>query len=439
MNNIALRVFWTNSPMPIQQKVKTPDFVLDVPFGNVLIVDTGTVIAPVQSVNNKTGHVVLNADDVDADQKGSANTVKQLLSQEIQQVKTLAETNQLNLSQKVEIDDFEITQEQVELNRLAILSKADIQALAQLALLVDTKADQSYVKEQIANLVGSAPEELDTIYELVEALQAGSNLLESLNEGVAIRVRFDIATQALTEIQKQNARTNIGAEKLGTAQEIVSRITAQSLGAATAAQGAKADTALQSADVAPVALSGLFSSLTGQNKIFDVIHNAYQIGSNSTIVATDTLGQMLGKLQAQINSGSKVEWVNGRSIGTWFESSTIDSSRSYLEFARINGDIWIRGEIFPISNQTSNQAYIALTDQRYTRLKREPANNGGHYVCTFNAYQAGIAVVLYAWIRKDTDTCTIEIRYLSGSINSVNNGNPSLNITTTCLGKLLNP
>ncbi|QQC82985.1 hypothetical protein I9054_012125 [Acinetobacter bereziniae] len=439
MNNIALRVFWTNSPMPIQQKVKTPDFVLDVPFGNVLIVDTGTVIAPVQSVNNKTGHVVLNADDVDADQKGSANTVKQLLSQEIQQVKTLAETNQLNLSQKVEIDDFDITQEQVELNRLAILSKADIQALAQLALLVDTKADQSYVKEQIANLVGSAPEELDTIYELVEALQAGSNLLESLNEGVAIRVRFDIATQALTEIQKQNARTNIGAEKLGTAQEIVSRITAQSLGAATAAQGAKADTALQSADVAPVALSGLFSSLTGQNKIFDVIHNAYQIGSNSTIVATDTLGQMLGKLQAQINSGSKVEWVNGRSIGTWFESSTIDSSRSYLEFARINGDIWIRGEIFPISNQTSNQAYIALTDQRYTRLKREPANNGGHYVCTFNAYQAGIAVVLYAWIRKDTDTCTIEIRYLSGSINSVNNGNPSLNITTTCLGKLLNP
>ncbi|WP_336932902.1 hypothetical protein [Acinetobacter bereziniae] len=235
MNNIALRVFWTNSPMPIEEKIKTPDVVLDVPFGNVLIVDTGTVIAPVQSVNNKTGHVVLNADDVDADQKGSADTVKQLLSQEIQQVKTLAETNQLNLSQKVEIDDFEITQEQVELNRLAILSKADIQALAQLALLVDTKADQSYVKEQIAKLVGSAPEALNTIQELAEALQSNSGFIEGLNQSVANRVRFDIATQALSEIQKQNARTNIGAEKLGTAQELVSRITAQSLGAATAA------------------------------------------------------------------------------------------------------------------------------------------------------------------------------------------------------------
>ncbi|MBJ9952166.1 hypothetical protein I5735_03715 [Acinetobacter baumannii] len=439
MNNIALKVFWTNSPMPIQQKIKTPDVVLNVPFGNVLVLNTGTGVAPVQSVNDKTGHVVLNADDVGADQMGSANIVKEQLSQQIQQIKTLAEINQLKLTQKVDVHDFEITQEQVELNRLAVLSKADVQALAQLALLVDTKASQSYVQQQIAQLVGSAPEALDTIYELAAALQSEQSIVEGLNQSVANRVRFDIATQALTDIQKQNARVNIGAEKLGTAQQLVSQITAQSLGAATAAQGAKADTALQSADVAPVALSGLFSSLNGQNKIFDVVHSAYQIGSNSALVATDTLGQMLGKLQAQINSGSKVEWVNGRSIGTWFDSSTIDSSRSYLEFARINGDIWIRGEIFPISNQTSNQAYIALTDQRYTRLKREPANNGGHYVCTFNAYQAGIAVVLYAWIRKDADTCTIEIRYLSGSVNSVNNGNPSLNITTTCLGKLLNP
>jgi hypothetical protein len=98
-------------------------------------------------------------------------------------------------------------------------------------------------------------------------------LIDSLNQSVANRVRFDIATQALTEIQKQNARTNIGAEKVGTAQQLVSQITASSIGAATAAQGFKANTALQSADVAPVALTGLFTSLASQNKIFDVIFN----------------------------------------------------------------------------------------------------------------------------------------------------------------------
>jgi len=439
MNNLALRIYWTNSPMPIQQKIQKPEIVLDIPFGNVLIVNSGTGNAPVRSVNSKIGHVVLNAEDVGADQKGSANTVKELLLLDISQVKALAETNQLKLTQKVDIQDFDLTLEQVELNRLALLSKADIQALAQLALLVDSKADQTYVQQQIANLVGSAPEALDTIYELAAALQNNSGLIEGLNQSVANRVRFDIASQVLTEIQKQNARINIGAEKLGTAQELISQITAQSLGAATAAQGVKADTALQSSDVAPVALSGLFSSLSGQIKIFDVVYGAYQVGSNTALLATDTLGQMLGKLQAQINAGSKVEWVDGRSIGTFFTSGTVDSSRSYFEFAKINGELWIRGEVFPIANQTAHQTYFSMTDQRYTRLKREPVGNGGHYVYVFNSFQVGVPVVMYAWIRKDSDLCSIDIRYLSGNIGSVNNNNPSLNITATSLGKLLNP
>jgi hypothetical protein len=43
--------------------------------------------------------------------------------------------------------------------------------LALLTQLVDTKADQAYVNQQIADLVGSAPEALNTIYELAAAIQ----------------------------------------------------------------------------------------------------------------------------------------------------------------------------------------------------------------------------------------------------------------------------
>lgn len=286
-------------------------------FTNTIVIAGDGAVSAVQSVNAKTGHIILKAEDVGADQKGSANTVKELLSLDINQVKSLAETNQLKLSQKVDIQDFELAQEQVELNRLAILSKADIQALAQLALLVETKADQAYVQQQIAKLVGSAPEALDTIYELATALQNNQSLIDGLNQSVANRVRFDVATQVLTEIQKQNACTNIGAEKLGTAQQLVSQITAQSLGAATTAQGVKADTALQSVDVAPVALSGQFNSLNGQNKIYDVIFSAYTEGENAEITAVDTLGTMLRKLQKQIKSkGGGDKWVSINEIGT---------------------------------------------------------------------------------------------------------------------------
>ena len=220
----------------------------------------------------------------------------------VNQVLTLAQTNEMKIGTKADQVDLETAEQQVELNRLSILTKADITALAMLAQLVDTKADQAYVNQQITTLVGSAPEALNTVYELAAAIQDNDGIIDTLNQSVANRVRFDVATQALTEIQKQNARTNIGAETLGTAATLVAAITAASIGAATAAQGTKADTALQSADVAPVALSGLFNSLVGQNKIFDVVFGAYALGSNTAVVATDTLGQIIGKLQAQINN-----------------------------------------------------------------------------------------------------------------------------------------
>lgn len=41
MNNLALRVFWANSPMPVDQKIANPDVILNVPFGNVLMINSG--------------------------------------------------------------------------------------------------------------------------------------------------------------------------------------------------------------------------------------------------------------------------------------------------------------------------------------------------------------------------------------------------------------
>ena len=93
------------------------------------------------------------------------------LETEVDQVKTLAQTNELKISTKTDQAEFEQAQQQIEQNRLALLTKADIQALAMLSQLVDTKADQAYVNQQIANLVGSAPEALNTIYELATAIQ----------------------------------------------------------------------------------------------------------------------------------------------------------------------------------------------------------------------------------------------------------------------------
>ncbi len=279
------------------------------------------------------------------------DAVLSVINDKIASVRTLSETNQLNISKKADQLDLEQTNQQVELNRLSLLQKADLTALAMLSTLIDTKADQNYVNQQIANILNNDQEMIATITEISTALQQNEDLLEALDYTVANRVRFDVASQALTALQKSNARTNIGAEEVGTAALLIAQITTATIGAATAAQGKKADTALQSADVAPVALSGLFSSLGGQSKIFDVVFSAYALGANSVISATDSLGQMLGKLQAQIDAlkSGGTEWVPASSIGV-FNSNTFAYAKSMdgkftskIEFARIDGLLWIRG------------------------------------------------------------------------------------------------
>lgn len=276
------------------------------------------------------------------------------LAAEISIVNALAETNQLNITTKADHIELEQTNQQVELNRLALLGKADLTALAMLTALLNTKADQQYVNEQIANLLNSDEATIAAIQEIANALQENEDLLDALEYTVANRVRFDIATQALTALQKSNARANIGAEEQGTAAMLIAQITVQKLGAATAAQGVKADTALQGGDVAPVAFTGLFSSLGNQNKIFDVVHSAYISGTAAAITASDTLGQMLAKLQAQINNPpvAKTKWMTIQEISDWVNPSLVVdyTTTRALRFAVIGGMLFAEGQFFLTNN-----------------------------------------------------------------------------------------
>lgn len=445
MSNIALKVFWSNEPMPLNRKIDRA--AINVPFG-VLITHPTCLI---KSVNGKVGDVVLNAADVGADAAGSAEAVQQNLNTEVDtlnsqldslssqttQVQTLAQSNELKIGTKADQADLDIANQQVEQNRLAILTKADIQALAQLALLVDTKADQSYVNQQIANLVGSAPEALNTIYELAAEIQNDQSLIDSLNQSVANRIRFDIATQALTEIQKDNARTNIGAEKLGTAQQLVSQITVASIGAATAAQGAKADTALQSADVAPVALSGLFSSLGGQNKLFDVVFNTYALGTNAAITATDTLGQMLGKLQAQINNSnsSGFNWVNATAIsGFSFRSGVGTHSPQPLKFAIKDGLLWMSGSVSANSLNTAFDIF-ALTNSNYQL--EQPTTTYTVTLSYFPAFYVKTGDYIESQIDFKLTKQGSTLRLLPTSSLSTSSGVFLIVFKTMCIGRLV--
>ena len=52
---------------------------------------------------------------------------------------------------------------------------------------ISNKADKTYVDEKVSNLVGSAPETLDTISELATALQENEEVVEVLNQAITVK------------------------------------------------------------------------------------------------------------------------------------------------------------------------------------------------------------------------------------------------------------
>ena len=287
------------------------------------------------------------------------------LQDQIDDVQTLAEVNQLNITGKADQIDLDALQTTVSGQGITLASKADQTALTALTAVVSGKATPADISAAIAALVDGAPDALNTLAELATALAGDQAQISDLLAALALRVRVD-AIQSLTLAQQLQARQNINAEQVGVAAGLVAAITPASIGAATAVQGAKADTALQSGDVAPVALSGQYSALTGLPTIpglssatpeapttggtagmattaarGDHAHplpTAAQItaavltglatGSATAIAAADSILQALAKLQAQASVNATNIATNGsllapvpRKIGpSWYQS-----------------------------------------------------------------------------------------------------------------------
>jgi len=254
-------------------------------------------------------------------------------------VQTLAETNQLNISTKTDQADFDSLAEIVTDNGLLLASRASQSDLDNLATEVSTKATPSDISAAIAALVDGAPASLDTLAEIAAALAGDGASINDLLIQINTKVRFD-AAQSLTTAQQLQARQNISAEAAGVAAALVAAITAASIGAATAAQGSKADSALQSGDVAPVALSGSYAALldkptipaaqvnadwasnSGLSQILNKptlfglssVLTGLGAGSNTVINATDSLINALSKLQSQVSTNASSAATNASNI-----------------------------------------------------------------------------------------------------------------------------
>ena len=98
--NLYAKAYWSNNPIPVNQQINNPDFIINVPIG-VIIGEGGDV----KSVNGKIGVVVLDAGDVGApaltyvneqlDTKANSIAVTQTLSTKADLVGGVIPANQL--------------------------------------------------------------------------------------------------------------------------------------------------------------------------------------------------------------------------------------------------------------------------------------------------------------------------------------------------------
>ena len=99
-----------------------------------------------------------------------------------------------------------------------------------------------------------------------------------------------------------------------------------------------------------------------ESRVNQTVLTGLDTSTATPVLATDQLLAAIGKLQAQINNiggGSSVTWVDAASIGT------IHPAFSTVQFAKINGLLWIRGYCGYFASIPGGTTLFLLTDHSY--------------------------------------------------------------------------
>lgn len=86
---------------------------------------------------------------------------------------------------------------------------------------------------------------------------------------------------------------------------------------------------------------------------------------SSNVVATDTLLQAIGKLQAKSLAPPTVTWVNANTLAGYVKHANVTAATTRVQLAVINGLVWMRGHITLSSSVNVNTVLFSYTDSRF--------------------------------------------------------------------------
>jgi hypothetical protein len=193
-------------------------------------------------------------------------------------------------------------------------------------------ATQTAIDTAVANIVNSAPETLDTLKELSDALGSDPNFATTTANSLGNRLRVDIDTQGLTSTQKTNAKTNIDLQNVDNTSDLdkpvstatqaaINNQTSTTLNSSTlnsptinspSKLDAKMDTKANLLTYAATATNGQLVFATDEKRMFQVIDNELKpVGGGSDPVTFSILNNQLSYINLGLNfNGSLIRSFN---------------------------------------------------------------------------------------------------------------------------------
>lgn len=338
--NITLRAYWNNNPIPVNKKIENPQFVIRLPLG--AIINSG-----VTSVNGHAGAVTLNAADIGAATEAYVN----------QQISQIPDAPVTSVNDKT--GAVVLTASDVGATTQAYVDQQDAALLTQ----IGTKADAIAVTQALstkADLVGG----------VIPANQLPSYVDDVLE--YASWASFPVTGEAgkiyiALDVNKTYRWGGSGYVEIGGGGVALGET------AATAYRGDRGKIAYDHSQSQGNPHNTTTSEITeGLNKFFTEarVRNTVLSGlvktNSSNVTNADTVEVAVGKLAAKSESGSRViNWVNANTLSGYSKHNNLTAASTRVQFAVIDGFIWMRGYITLASSMNANLVLFSFTDSRF--------------------------------------------------------------------------
>ena len=157
---------------------------------------------------------------------------------------------------------------------------------------------------------------------------------------------------------------------------------------------------------------------------------------NSAVIQTDVILAAIGKLQAQIDA-QKVTWVKANTVGAVHPSIFV--ANDFIELARFNGMLWIRG-FFKNTNHIiyeSQPALLRINDPAYKILQRISSTLIMFRITALSPANLSTTIGFYAGLCIDASSASTSSQYFNILNTTLNPPSDFYYIPPTCLGELV--